>query len=176
MPWPRRDPTAPSVGVILLDLDRFKVINESVGHNVGDRLLVSVGQRLTACLRPGDTVARFGGDEFGILLEEVAGVDEAHRIAERIDAELRAPFAVGDREWFISASIGISLGHGGRSTPEEMLREAEIAMVQSKSDPTKRHALFEAVDVAPDDRTDRSRERPATGHRTRRAPPALPAA
>ncbi len=137
-------PDDSEVGVILLDLDRFKVINESVGHTVGDRLLVSVGQRLTACLRPGDTVARFGGDEFGILLEEVAGVDEAHRIAERIDAELRAPFAVGDREWFISASIGISLGHGGRSTPEEMLREAEIAMVQSKSDPTKRHALFEA--------------------------------
>jgi diguanylate cyclase (GGDEF)-like protein len=136
-------PDGPEVGVILLDLDRFKVINESVGHNVGDRLLVAVGQRLTACLRPADTVARFGGDEFGILLEEVAGVDEAHRVAERIDAELRAPFATGDREWFISASIGISLGHGGRATPEEMLREAEIAMVQSKSDPTKRHALFE---------------------------------
>jgi diguanylate cyclase (GGDEF)-like protein len=136
-------PDDSEIGVILLDLDRFKVINESVGHTVGDRLLVSVGQRLTACLRPGDTVARFGGDEFGILLEAVAGADEAHRIAERIDAELRAPFAVGDREWFISASIGISLGHGGRSTPDEMLREAEIAMVQSKSDPTKRHALFE---------------------------------
>ena len=136
-------PDGPEVGVILLDLDRFKVINESVGHNVGDRLLVAVGQRLTACLRPGDTVARFGGDEFGILLESVAGADEAHRVAERIDAELRAPFAMGDREWFISASIGISLGHGGRATPEEMFREAEIAMVQSKSDPTKRHALFE---------------------------------
>ncbi|MEX1170603.1 MAG: EAL domain-containing protein [Chloroflexota bacterium] len=131
------------VGVILMDLDRFKVINESVGHNVGDRLLVSVGQRLIACLRPGDTVARFGGDEFGILLEEVAGIEEAHRIADRIDAELRAPFSMGDREWFISASIGISLGRGGRATPEEMLREAEVAMVQAKSDPARRHALFE---------------------------------
>jgi diguanylate cyclase (GGDEF)-like protein len=131
------------VGVILMDLDRFKVINESVGHNVGDRLLVSVGQRLIACLRPGDTVARFGGDEFGILLEEVAGIEEAHRIAERIGDELRAPFSMGDREWFISASIGISLGRGGRATPEEMLREAEVAMVQAKSDPARRHALFE---------------------------------
>jgi diguanylate cyclase (GGDEF)-like protein len=131
------------LGVILLDLDRFKVINESVGHSVGDRLLVSVGQRLIACLRPGDTVARFGGDEFGILLEEVASADEAHRIAERIGAELRAPFSVGDREWFISASLGISLGRAGRTTPEEMLREAEIAMVKAKSDPAKRHALFE---------------------------------
>jgi diguanylate cyclase (GGDEF)-like protein len=131
-----------AVGVILLDLDRFKVINESVGHNVGDRLLVSVGQRLVACLRPGDTVARFGGDEFGILLEEVANADEAHRIAERIGIGLRTPFAIGDREWFISASLGISLGRPGRATPEEMLREAEIAMVQAKSDPDKRHALF----------------------------------
>jgi diguanylate cyclase (GGDEF)-like protein len=133
----------PQLGVILLDLDRFKVINESVGHSVGDRLLVSVGQRLMACLRPGDTVARFGGDEFGILLEEVVNDGEAHRIAERIGAELRAPFFVGDREWFISASLGISLGRAGRTTPEEMLRQAEIAMVKAKSDPAKRHALFE---------------------------------
>jgi diguanylate cyclase (GGDEF)-like protein len=129
--------------VILLDLDRFKVINESVGHNVGDRLLVAVGQRLVACLRPGDTVARFGGDEFGILLDEVANADEARLIAERIGSELRAPFPMGAREWFISASIGISLGQPGRATPEEMLREAEIAMVRAKSDPAKRHALFE---------------------------------
>ena len=131
------------VGVILLDLDRFKVINESVGHTVGDRLLVAVGQRLVACLRPGDTVARFGGDEFGILLDEVGSEDEARLVAERIGSELRAPFPMGSREWFISASIGISLGRPGRATPEEMLREAEIAMVRAKSDPAKRHALFE---------------------------------
>jgi diguanylate cyclase (GGDEF)-like protein len=134
---------ADQVGVILLDLDRFKVINESVGHSVGDRLLVAVGQRLVACLRPGDTVARFGGDEFGILLDEVADSDEARTVAERIGLELRAPFPMGAREWFISASIGISLGRPGRATPDEMLREAEIAMVRAKSDPAKRHAVFE---------------------------------
>jgi diguanylate cyclase (GGDEF)-like protein len=132
-----------AVGVILLDLDRFKVINETVGHSVGDRLLVLVGQRLTACLRPGDTVARFGGDEFGILLEEVASGDEADRIAERIGAELRAPFSIGDREWFVSASLGISLGRSGRSTPEEMLRQAEIAMVKAKTDSTRPYVTFE---------------------------------
>ena len=132
-----------SIGVILLDLDRFKVINETLGHAVGDRLLVAVGQRLVACLRPGDTVARFGGDEFGIILDEVADSDEAHRIAERIGAELRAPFSLGDREWFISASLGIALGRPGRATPDEMLREAEIAMVRAKADPANRYALFE---------------------------------
>ncbi|MEA2608994.1 MAG: hypothetical protein QOJ75_1237, partial [Chloroflexota bacterium] len=131
------------VGVMLLDLDRFKVINESVGHTVGDRLLVAVGQRLVGCLQPGDTVARFGGDEFGIILDDIADADQAHAIAERIGLELRAPFPMGAREWFISASIGISMGRPGRSTPEEMLREAEIAMVQAKGDPSRRHALFE---------------------------------
>ncbi len=132
------------IAVILLNLDRFKVINESVGHAVGDRLLIAVGQRLVACLRPNDTVARFGGDEFGIILDPVADIDEAVRMAERIGIELRAPFPVSDREWFISASIGIAVGHPGHTTPGEMLREAEIAMVRAKSDPSRRYAVFEA--------------------------------
>jgi EAL domain-containing protein (putative c-di-GMP-specific phosphodiesterase class I) len=88
-------------------------------------------------------VARFGGDEFGILLDDIGSEDEARAVAERIGSELRAPFPMGAREWFISASIGISLGRPGRATPEEMLREAEIAMVRAKSDPANRHALFE---------------------------------
>ena len=131
------------VAVILLDLDRFKVINESVGHAVGDRLLAAVGQRLVGSLRPSDTVARFGGDEFGIVLDPVTDADEARRIAERIGNELRAPFPMGGREWFISASLGIALGRAGRATPGELLREAEIAMVRAKGDPSRRYALFE---------------------------------
>ena len=131
------------VGVILLDLDRFKVINESVGHAVGDRLLSAVGVRLASCLRRGDTVARFGGDEFGIILDPVADADEAHRISEHIGAELRAPFAMSGREWFISASMGVALGRPGRTTPGEMLREAGIAMVRAKAGSSGRHVLFE---------------------------------
>jgi diguanylate cyclase (GGDEF)-like protein len=131
------------VAVLLLDLDRFKVINESLGHTIGDRLLQAVGQRLLGGLRPGDTVARFGGDEYGIILDPIADADEARRIADRIGTELRTPFQLNGRQWFISASMGIALGAPGRATPDELLREAEIAMVRAKSDATMRHTLFE---------------------------------
>ncbi|MBA2757087.1 MAG: diguanylate cyclase, partial [Chloroflexi bacterium] len=112
------------VAVILLDLDRFMVINESLGHAVGDRLLMAVGQRLTHRLRPGDTVARFGGDEFAVVLDPVSGADEARAIAESIGTDLRTPFPLNGREWFISASMGIALGDEPRCTPDELLREA----------------------------------------------------
>ncbi len=138
------DPRAAApIAVVLLDLDRFKVINESVGHAVGDRLLVAVGQRLIGSLRPSDTVARFGGDEFGIILDPVVDADDARRIADRIGVDLRTPFPMGGRDWFISASMGIAIGQPGRATPGEMLREAEIAMVRAKGDPSKRYVLFE---------------------------------
>ncbi len=132
-----------TIAVLLLDLDRFKVINESLGHTAGDRLLAAVGQRLIHGLRPGDTVARFGGDEFGIVLDPVVDADEARRIADRIGAELRSPFSLNGREWFVSASMGIALAEPGRATPDELLREAEIAMVRAKGDATQRHHTFE---------------------------------
>jgi diguanylate cyclase (GGDEF)-like protein len=134
---------ADHVAVILLDLDRFKVINESVGHAVGDELLAAVGQRLIGSLRPSDTVARFGGDEFGILLQPIVDTEEARHVAERIGHDMRAPFPLGGREWFISASLGIAVGRSTRTTSGELLREAEIAMVRAKSDPSRRYAIFE---------------------------------
>ena len=95
-----------AIAVILLDLDRFKVINETLGHVAGDRILQAVGQRLVNALRPADTVARFGGDEFALVLDPVDDAAEAHRIADRIALELGAPFPVNGRDWFLSASLG----------------------------------------------------------------------
>ncbi|MEX2183395.1 MAG: EAL domain-containing protein [Chloroflexota bacterium] len=134
---------AATVAVILLDLDRFKVINETLGHAAGDRLLMAIGQRLVNGLRPGDTVARFGGDEYGVVLDPVVDRDDALHIAERISADLRTPFPLNGRDWFISASMGITIAEAGRGTPDDLLREAEIAMVRAKGDANLRHALFE---------------------------------
>ncbi len=131
------------IGFVLLDLDRFKVINESLGHAAGDRLLELVGRRLSECLRPGDTVARFGGDEFAVLLDAVGGEADALRVAERIEAELRAPFDLDGRDTFVGASMGIALGRAGSTEPGELLRDAEIALYRAKADLTTRHALFE---------------------------------
>ena len=132
-----------SIAVILLDLDRFKVVNETLGHMAGDRLLMAVGQRLVHSLRPTDTVARFGGDEFALVLDPVTDAAEAHDIAGRISRELGEPFPLNGRDWFLTASIGIALAGPGRGTPDELLREAEIAMVRAKGDASHRHFLFE---------------------------------
>jgi diguanylate cyclase (GGDEF)-like protein len=140
--WTRDDDAEP-IALILLDLDRFKVINESLGHAVGDSLLVAVGERLQRCVRPGDTVARFGGDEFGIILDGIGGVDEARRAADRILAELREPFALGNRDWYVNASLGIAMAWPGRATPGDAFREAEVALVRAKSSPGPRYVLFE---------------------------------
>ena len=120
------------VAVLFLDLDNFKSINDSLGHLAGDRLLVSLGQRVQGCLRPGDTIARLGGDEFAVLIEK--GAREAERIAERIKEALCEPLESEGGAVRISASVGMatSLGVHGDVRPEELLRAADAAMYRVK--------------------------------------------
>jgi diguanylate cyclase (GGDEF)-like protein/PAS domain S-box-containing protein len=140
----RRGPDAPPFAVLFLDLDRFKVVNDSLGHLAGDQLLRAVAARLRGCARPGDTVARFGGDEFVLLLDRVADEAEAARRADQIQDALSAPVDVGDYELFTSASIGIALAEadGGRR-PEHLLRDADAAMYRARALGAARNAVFD---------------------------------
>jgi diguanylate cyclase (GGDEF)-like protein/PAS domain S-box-containing protein len=129
--------------VLFLDLDRFKVVNDSLGHHVGDELLRLVAQRLLQCLRTEDTVARFGGDEFAILLEDIGGISDATRVAERIQAELAAPVNLSGFDVFTSASIGIALSSSSYERPEYLLRNADMAMYRAKAAGQARFEVFD---------------------------------
>jgi diguanylate cyclase (GGDEF)-like protein/PAS domain S-box-containing protein len=130
-------------GVAFMDLDRFKVVNDSLGHLRGDDLLVSIARRLEACVRQGDTVARLGGDEFAILLDDVQDIRDATRVADRILAELKTPFRLGGHDVYTTASIGIALSSTGYDLPEDILRDADTAMYRAKLDGRCRYEVFD---------------------------------
>lgn len=130
--------------VLFLDLDRFKLINDSLGHLAGDELLVGFSERLKECLRLGDTVARMGGDEFTILLEETVEIDEAIVVAERIQEALKRPFELAGSEVFTSASIGVAMSSRTYEGPDDILRDADTAMYRAKAMGKAQHAVFDS--------------------------------
>ena len=138
----RRSLGNPRFAVLYLDLDRFKAINDSLGHPVGDEVLTATARRLERCIRPGDTLARLGGDEFTILLDDVRSEADATGVAERIHEELAAALEVRGAEVFTSVSAGIALSSAGYECPEDMLRDADTAMYRAKMGGRARHQVF----------------------------------
>lgn len=131
-----------SFAVLFLDVDRFKVVNDSLGHMMGDELLIKITQRLSACLRQGDTIARLGGDEFTILLEDIKDVSEVIDITERIQKALTVPFNLDRHEVFTTTSIGIALSTTGYDSPETIMRDADTAMYRAKTLGKARYEIF----------------------------------
>ena len=131
------------VALLFVDLDRFKAVNDNFGHDVGDRLLIAVAERLAEMMRDSDTVARLGGDEFVILGEELESEDEALLLAERFVQTLREPFQVGSVEVTMPASVGVSVTHDADADPESMLREADMAMYRAKGAGGRRQEMFD---------------------------------
>jgi diguanylate cyclase (GGDEF)-like protein/PAS domain S-box-containing protein len=134
----RRAPAA----ILVLDLDRFQLINDSLGHQVGDELLAAAAPRLRQAVRSSDTVARFGGDEFAILLEEIAGERDAIEMAQRIASVFTRPFVLDGNEHFVTTSIGIAIAEGGELA-EDLIRDADAAMYRAKERGRARYELFD---------------------------------
>ena len=139
----QENPSTPPFVLLFLDLDRFKIINESLGHVVGDRLLVRVAERLRGCIRSNDILARLGGDEFAILLPAIDRIGDSVLIAERIVSRFKEPLLVRERECFIGFSIGIVVGAREYKRPEEMLRDADLAMYRAKAQGGNAYAWFD---------------------------------
>ncbi|RPJ24020.1 MAG: EAL domain-containing protein [Chloroflexi bacterium] len=135
--------TESTFAVLFIDIDRFKVINDSLGHLTGDQLLISIGKRMKSCLRSSDTVARFGGDEFAVLLEITGNKNSALIVAEKLQQAIRLPFKLNGHELHISASIGVIMNTGGYDLPQDILRDADIAMYQAKGSGKARFEIFD---------------------------------
>lgn len=129
--------------ILFVDLDRFKIVNDSLGHDMGDKLLVDLSRRLEACARKVDTVARLGGDEFAILLDAIVDAKSATEVAERIQESLKQPFDLDGQEFFTTASIGIAYSDTGYDKPEDILRDADTAMYRAKANGKARHEVFD---------------------------------
>jgi diguanylate cyclase (GGDEF)-like protein/PAS domain S-box-containing protein len=141
----RADRREQAVALLFLDLDNFKIVNDSLGHQAGDQMLIAAAGRLLECVRAEDTVARLGGDEFTILIEDVRGLDSALEVAERIADQLRAPFAIRGHELFTTASIGIAVSGFDVDTSADLLRNADLAMYRAKADGKARHIVFDSA-------------------------------
>ncbi len=133
------------VAVLFLDLDHFKVVNDSLGHSLGDRLLVATADRLRTALRPGDTIARFGGDEFVLLCEDLTDADDVVAIARRVEAALADPFTVDESEIYVGVSIGIALADYPGAEPETLIRDADAAMYRAKEKGRARYEVFDSA-------------------------------
>ncbi|MEV6306206.1 EAL domain-containing protein [Actinoplanes sp. NPDC051861] len=131
------------VAALLVDLDRFKVINDALGHNAGDQLLIAVAERLRECLRTDDTAARLGGDEFAVLLPDIADVEAVVPVAQRIVTAMRDPFDLDGRETFVTCSIGVAYGENGAQDAQELLVRADLAMFEAKKQGKDQYAVFE---------------------------------
>lgn len=129
--------------VMFFDVDRFKIINDSLGHAAGDKLLVEISCRMADCVRPGDTIARLGGDEFAVLLENVADVTDVKSVVERIQSEFAAPFLINGSELYVTQSIGIALEQDRYEQPDQILSDADIAMYAAKAKGKARYEIFD---------------------------------
>ena len=132
-----------AVGLLFIDVDNFKLINDSLGHQVGDTLLTEAAARLRSCVRAQDTVARLSGDEFVVVLELLAGADDAVPVAKAIAHQFSRPFRLNERDIVVTASIGIALSDAGQDTADSLLRNADLAMYRAKSDGRARYVMFD---------------------------------
>lgn len=130
-------------GVLFVDLDGFKLVNDQFGHATGDQLLVAVAKRLLAGVRAGDTVARMSGDEFTVLLEDIDADGEAVRVAERVVEAMHLPFEIGGRQISVTASVGIAVSPGNACDPSDLIRRADMAMYEAKRCGKARYAVFD---------------------------------